>query len=97
MKNTWNKEYEYRNYTFNIKVELCTDLNTPGNPDQYHTVLINDMGVTNYYDKFKVIKSQTECILEQEIQKGINRAKNFVEERENLSQGEKLLINMGFK
>lgn len=96
MKTTFDKEYTHRNYKFNIKVELNCDIPRPED-EQYHTVLINDMGVTNYYDKFKVIKSQTECILEQEIQKGIDRAKNFVDERENLTQGQKILLNMGFK
>ncbi len=51
---TMNKEFEYRSYKFNIKVELNTKVEKKLNGDRWHTVTTNCMGADNYYKKEKV-------------------------------------------
>ena len=44
-----NKEYEYRGYKFNIKVELNHKIEKRIDGKREHKITLNDMGVTNYY------------------------------------------------
>jgi len=49
-----NKEFEYRGYKFNIKVELNTRVERRMNGDKWHTVITNCMDFDNYYKKEEV-------------------------------------------
>lgn len=49
-----NKQFEYRGYEFNIKVELNTKIEKRIDGDRWHTVTTNCMGYDNYYVKDEV-------------------------------------------
>ena len=60
MQNILNKEFVYKGYTFNIKLELNTTVERSPNGKKYHTVTINCMDGDNYYKKFEVEDSNLE-------------------------------------
>ncbi len=74
-----NKQFEYRGYKFNIKVELFTQVEKRPNGITWHTVIINDMGQSNYYKKDNV----NDSLLMLHIASAENEAKKFVDTRED--------------
>ena len=81
-----NKELEYRGYRFNIKVE-------ESHTGQFELV-INDMGPTNYYQKFSDLSPDKVMItiITAEVD-----AKRWVDKRESpISELENKLRDMGF-
>lgn len=90
----YNKEFQYRRYHFNISVELNTGAERHPDGARFHTVITNDMGVSNYYVKKQVEdRKLKEYILEQ-----IDLAKDYVDKREGieLTPNDVLLLGMGF-
>ena len=49
-----NKQFEYRGFNFNIKVELSTKVEKRIDGERWHTITINCMDVDNYYKKEEV-------------------------------------------
>ena len=49
-----NKEFEYRGFNFNIKVELNTKVERRIGGERWHTVTINCMNLDNYYNKEQI-------------------------------------------
>jgi hypothetical protein len=67
--NIMNKQFEYRGYNFNIKVELNTKAERHPNGKKWHTVTVNCMDKDNYYKKREVEDDWlTMCIESEEIQ-----------------------------
>ena len=77
-----NKQFEYRGFNFNIKVELNTKVEKRIDGERWHTVTTNCMDFDNYYkkeevnDKFLVI-----CVQECE-----RLAKMYVDEKNHFSK-----------
>lgn len=46
-----NKQFTYKEYTFNIKIELKTKIEKRIGGKIWHTVTTNDMGAGSYYSK----------------------------------------------
>lgn len=89
----YSKIYEYKKYKFNISVELNTKVERGLNGKKYHTVILNDMGATNFYIKELVLD---ETLLSY-IDVCIAKAKLFVDERsEVISKTEQNLLSDGF-
>lgn len=89
-----NKEFEYRGYKFNIKVELETRVTKEINGDKYHTVLINDMGPGNYYKKEEVRDS----LLEKALYSLEKRAEDYVNKIiDGRPSHDERLTKLGFK
>jgi len=91
---TYNKQFEHRGYHFNIKVELDYQVERRPNGKREHLVVVNEMGVTNYYEKYLTETSS----LEGNINSSMSKAKIWLD---NLLEGkktedEKLLESLGF-
>jgi hypothetical protein len=54
MSNEMNKQFQYRGYKFNIKVELNYSVERHPNGKKLHKITLNDMGVNNYSKSFEV-------------------------------------------
>jgi hypothetical protein len=52
--NKMNKQFEYRDFNFNIKVELNTKVEKRIDGERWHTVTTNCMDGGNYYKKEEV-------------------------------------------
>lgn len=94
-KTDYNKVIEYQKYKFNVNVKLnYSAVRTLGGP-QEHLVTVNDMGVTNYYKKYQCTAED----LQHQIVTAISHAKDWVDERENLSttKEQELLTSLGFE
>ena len=89
-----NKIFEYRDYKFNIKVELNSRVEKTPNGKRWHNITINDMGVTNYYKKREVEDNfLVKTILDIE-----NEAKLWVDIRSyNEASPDSRLTELGFK
>jgi len=89
-----NRELVYGRYKFNIKVELNSRIEKTPNGKRWHNIIINDMGVTNYYKKQEVEDS----LLIKTIYDMENDAKFWVDNRpDNISTPDSRLSDLGFK
>lgn len=90
-----NKQFDYKNYKFNISVELNTREEKRIGGKTCHTVITNCLGGNNFYVKEEIESSKLfECIEEQHI-----KATKYVDQLTNQvpkSKDEQLLIGMGF-
>ena len=89
-----NKQFEYRGFNFNIKVELNTKVEKRINGERWHTITTNCMDVDNYYkeeevsDKFLVV-----CVQDCE-----RLAKKYVDEKlDGKPSPDARLSELGFK
>jgi len=90
-----NKQHEYRDYKFNIKVELNHKVEKRIDGKREHKVTLNDMGPSNYYQS-QLVESQN---LAEIIELMIEDAEKWVDRQYNgdKSQEQILLESMGFK
>jgi len=79
MAHEMNKQFSYRGYNFNLCVQLDTTVERCLNGKHFHTIICNDMGVTNYYHK-KEVEDQS-LVLQVSFEEEL--AKKFVDERED--------------
>jgi hypothetical protein len=91
---TYNKQFEHQGYKFNIKVELDYQVERRPNGKREHLVVVNEMGPTNYYEKFLVETKN----LPGELNSATNRAIQWVDRLLNnqKTDDEKLLESLGF-
>lgn len=90
-----NKEFEYKGYKFNIKVELDTKVERRINGSRWHTVTTNCMDYDNYYDKMEIKDEFLEtCVKNME-----KKAKEYVDLKDYRGEShyENRLLAMGFK
>lgn len=90
-----DKEFEYKGYKFNIKVELNTKVEKGINGRKWHTVTINCMGYDNYYKKAEIqdeLLRNTVVAMEAQAIEYIN-----VKGEVGKFEQEKLLEELGFK
>lgn len=89
-----NKQFKYKEYTFNISVKLNAAQNRVFNSEPQHEVIANDMGVSNFYLKKLCPSSE----LAETISLFEESAKKFVDEKTNPSytEDEKILLSLGF-
>lgn len=93
MAHEMNKQFEYRGYRFNICVRLDATVERRLNGKRYHTVVCNDMGVTNYYHKEEV----EDQFLVQQVNTEVELAQKFVDECEDGKQPlDQRLAHLGF-
>lgn len=89
-----NKEFEYRGFNFNIKVELNTKVEKRINGERWHTVTINCMDFDNYYKKEEV----NDKFLVLYVQKCEKQAKNYIDTKlDSRSSSDVRLLKLGFK
>jgi hypothetical protein len=89
-----NKEFEYKNHTFNIKVELNTKVERRPNGNRWHTVTINCMDNDNYYKKAEVLDEK----LVDHIKFGEQLAKKYIDEKlSKVNPIDERLSKLGFK
>lgn len=92
--NEMSKEFDYRGYKFNIKVELNSIIEKTPNGKKWHNITINDMGVTNYYHK----QSVEDSLLIKTLSDMENEAKLWVDKRSyNNPTPDSRLTELGFK
>ena len=89
-----NKEFEYRGYRFNINVKFNTRVEKKIGGKRWHTIITNDMGVSNYY-----IKNEAEDdFLILFVESAERLAKEWVDKRiDNTQSTDERLIELGFK
>lgn len=78
MANEMNKQFVYREYHFNITVQLDTTVERCLNGKHFHTVICNELSVTNYYHKKEV--EDESLVLQISFEEEL--AKKFVDDRE---------------
>lgn len=88
-----NKELKYGGYTFNIGIELLTNIEKRMGGKREHTVTVNDMGATNYYQKYTI----NDANLDQEIETIFEKTKQWADSKSNDDQTTRTLKKMGFK
>jgi hypothetical protein len=97
---TLNKEFVYKTFRFNIKVELNHNGNilTGKKGRTNHKITINDLGTSNWYKTAEIDAKEPEK-MEVMIAGLENMAQDFVEERLQigLSELEIKLMQLGFK
>lgn len=85
-----NKQFEYKGYTFNIGIT---------SDDGVYDFIVNDMGPSNYYKKYKTVAdnrnqfygiSRTLTIIEEEIQEYVDKRLTYEQ------QVEFSLMDLGF-
>jgi hypothetical protein len=85
--------YEYKNYKFLISVQLGIKTEKKIGSKKWHQIIINDMGVSNFYKK--------EVVIDKDLEKTIIRykksAKSFVDEIDHKSKDQIRLEGLGFK
>jgi len=93
-QNTMNREFHYRSYKFNVKVELNTKIEKRMGGDSFSRITLNDMGGTSYYE----VKEVNNQILTESIQKMENDARHFVDirEKKEFSPLQASLLELGF-
>jgi len=90
-----NKQFQYGDHKFNIKVELNHLVEKRIGGKKEHRIILNHMGPSNYY--------RTSLCQTPELEKTISlmegEAKSWVDshKHENKSQEEKILEGLGFK
>ena len=89
-----NKQFEYRGFKFNIKVELNTKVEKRIDGERLHTVTTNCMDADNYYKKEEVNdKFLVMCVQDCET-----IAKKYVDEKLDGKQSpDERLSKLGFK
>ena len=92
MSKIMNKEYLYKNYKFNIRVSLNTSTERRINGNNYHKVTISDMGSSNWFQEKEVLSIELLSIIEN-FEKLAN---DFVNDKDNRTDDEKLLSSVGF-
>jgi len=89
-----NKQYKIGTYTFNVCVHLNyrTERRLGGTTE--HLIIINDMGVSNYYKKVLIKEG-----LQAAISELVKEAEEFVTMKTSgvLSEDELTLKNLGFE
>lgn len=92
---TMNKQYVYRDYTFNIKVELHTRAERHPGGRVWHTVIVNDMGMGSYYKKEEIEEKRLKMYLKMDVRYMIEE---YIDEQIDGKKGiEKDLEDLGFK
>jgi catalase (peroxidase I) len=91
--NTKNKEFKYKNYNFNIKIELFSEVERRPDGKAWHTITINDMGPSNFYQKKQVLDED----LEKEIYALEQKAKDYVDNKIEKRDIDLRLEKLGFK
>jgi C4-type Zn-finger protein len=91
--NTKNKEFKYKDYNFNIKIELFSSMERRLNGQVLHTLTINDMGASNFYIKKEILDEN----LEKEIFELENKAKLYVDNKSQTREIDLRLEMLGFK
>jgi len=89
---SFNKEIEYNNYKFNIKVDLDVEVEKCPNGKRWSKITINDLGPSNYYQQEKV----ENALIIRMIESLTLNAKEWVDNLTKLSGIEFLLIENGF-
>lgn len=89
-----NKQHDYRNYKFNIKVELNHKVEKKIDGKREHKVTLNNMGSSNYYQS-QLVETQN---LSEIIELMIEDAEKWVDKQINgyKSPEQLILISMGF-
>ena len=90
---TYNKIIEKDNYKFNVKIELDTRLERGLEGKRFSTVILNEMGLTNFYKKWEVRNTELIDFIDNTIPFEITYFLN--EKKQNPL--EKELIKMGFE
>ena len=89
-----NKQFEYRGFNFNIKVELNTKVEKRIDGERWHTVTTNCMDVDNYYKKEEV----NDKLLVMYVQDCERLAKKYVDEKlDEKPYPDARLLELGFK
>jgi hypothetical protein len=89
-----NKQFEYRGFNFNIKVELNTKVEKRIDGERWHTVTTNCMDVDNYYKKEEV----NDNFLVMCVQDCERLAKKYVDEKlDGKPSPDARLSELGFK
>lgn len=89
---TYNKQFEYKNYKFNIKVEMNVEPQPGKAILGRHRITVNDMGPSNFYHSQLVMDKE----LEHEMVEFERMAKNHVDRRE-INDPEEIRMNkLGF-
>ncbi len=89
-----NKQFEYRGFNFNIKVELNTKVEKRKDGERWHTVTTNCMDVDNYYKKEEV----NDRFLVMYVQDCERLAKKYVDEKlDGKTSPDARLAELGFK
>ena len=92
---TYNKEFEYRGYQMNIKIEKDTKIEKRIDGNRWHTVTTNCMGHDNYYQKDEVLDNALEVYLFN----AENKAKEYIDKKLDNTTDDftKRLNSLGFK
>ena len=90
-----NKQFKYKEHTFNISVKLNAAQNRVFNSEPQHEVIVNDIVVSNNFYLKKLCPSSE---LAETISLFEESAKKFVDEKTNPSytEDEKMLLELGF-
>lgn len=89
-----NKEFEYRGYKFNIKVDLNIKAERRMGGEVWHLITINCMDKDNYYKKEEV----NDKFLEIAVQDAERVAKKYIDEKEDGRPSPNVrLSELGFK
>lgn len=92
MSKSMSKVFAYKNYKFNVKVELDFRVEKKINGNRFHRVTMSDMGSSNWFQEKEVLtKELSETISHFQIQ-----AEMFVDDRDKRSEEEKFLASIGF-
>jgi len=89
-----DKQFEYRGFNFNIKVELNTKVEKRIDGERWHTIIVNCMDSDNYYKK-EVVNDRflVMCVLNYE-----SLAKKYVDEKlDGKPTADERLSELGFK
>ena len=92
---TYNKEFEYRGYQMNIKIEKDTKIEKRIDGNRWHTVTTNCMAHDNYYQKDEVLDNALEVYLFN----AENKAKEYIDKKFDNTTDDftKRLNSLGFK
>jgi hypothetical protein len=92
---TLNKVHEYKDYKFNIKVELDYQVERSLDGKREHNITLNDMGPSNYYQTHLAETHNLQEIIELMIED----AEKWVYEKinEGKPQAQRILEYLGFK
>lgn len=92
---TYNKEFEYRGYQMNIKIEKDTKIEKRIDGNRWHTITTNCMGYDNYYQKDEVLDNALEVYLFN----AENKAKEYIDKKLDNTTDDftKRLNSLGFK